>query len=41
MPCEARESKRLGIKLGVWGRAEGGVRRDLQVSAHVLTFTDD
>lgn len=34
LPREARQSKGLGIYLGVWGRAEGGVRRDVRVSAH-------
>lgn len=40
LPCEARESEGLGISLDVWGRAEGGLRGDLQVSAYMVTFTE-
>lgn len=38
--CESRESEGLGISLDVWGRAEGGTRGDLQVSAQMVTFSE-
>lgn len=38
--CESRESEGLGISLDVWGRAEGGARGDLQVSAQTVTFRE-